>query len=355
MIGRWGSRLRLASKPYRQRAYGGLDRPARLRNLPMTPLRVTVSGIRNRTHVVYVASWLRQALHARGVPATLVEINGANRIAAELERSDSLLADIDVEFVERHPSSAGPHYFVSIGSPGTRAWARFRCSPSAWPLRTVAVDEGIGSYGDVATKRAALRREGSREPWSTVRALAGVAARRLLPDESWRLYERDGDRWSVNDSVAAEFRRASTTPTPADRVVYLTQPWVDHGLVSESDYLAHLAAVAEEVGSAGHEFGVRPHPTEPVGRYAPFRVFGSALPAELDPEVLGARLVLGETSTALLNLAAVHGLPAARVIGPLADIASIALSDGQAALFTRFVPASVRIDQIRELVEDSRR
>jgi hypothetical protein len=319
----------------------------------MTPLRVTVSGIRNRTHVLYVVSWLRQILRSHDGSATLVEINGSGRLAAELERDDCFLADLAVNVVERHPSTTGLHYFVSIGAPATRAWARFRCSPSAWPLRTVAVDEGIGSYGDVATKRAALRREGSREPWATVRAGVGVASRRLLPSASWRLYERVGDRWSVNDAVAAEFRRASSTQAPSDRVVYLTQPWVDHRLITEADYLAHLAAVAVEVERVGLEFVVRPHQTEPPGRYAQFHVYDSALPAELDPDVLGARLVLGESSTALLNLAAVHGLPAARVIGPLAGLASIELSRTQTELFQRFVPTSVRVDQLGELLADS--
>jgi hypothetical protein len=321
----------------------------------MTHLRVTVSGVRNRTHVVYVASWLRHAVVAHGGPATLVEINGAGRISDEIARCDSLLADIDVRLVDHHSPTSAPHYFVSIGSPGTRAWARFRLSPSAWPLRTVVVDEGIGSYGDVATKRAALRREGSPEPWATTRALAGTGARRILPDESWRLYERSADRWAVNDAVAAEFRRASPTREFRDRVVFLTQPWVDHGLIAESDYVAHLGRVAEQVRRAGAEFVIRPHPTEAAGRYSVFHVLDSALPAELDPDVLGARLVLGETSTALLNLAAVHGLPAARVIGPLADIGSIALSDSQAALFTQFVPRSLTLDEIDAVVASSAR
>jgi hypothetical protein len=321
----------------------------------MTPFRVTVSGIRNRTHVVYVVSWLRQVLGSDDLSATLVEINGTGRIAAELARDDSFLADLRVTVVERHPTTTGLHYFVSIGAPATRAWARFRSSPSAWPLRTVAVDEGIGSYGDLTTKRAALRREGSREPWATVRASVGVGARRLLPHTSWRLYERRGGQWSVNDAVAAEFRRASTTGAPTDRVVFVTQPWVDHRLIAESAYLSHLAAVAEEVERAGLEFVVRPHQAEAYGRYAQFRVYDSALPAELDPEVLGARLALGESSTALLNLAAVHGLPAARVIGPLAGLASIELSRSQTELFQRFVPTSVRVDQISELLADSAR
>jgi hypothetical protein len=321
----------------------------------MTPLRVTVSGIRNRTHVVYVASWLRKAVADEGEPASLVEINGSGRIAEELCRADGLLAGIDVSVVDRHPTRSGRHYFVSIGSPGMRAWARFRCSPSAWPLRTVVVDEGIGSYGTVATKRAALRREGSREPWLTVRALAGRAARRLLPDESWRLYERSGDRWAVNDAVAAEFRRVTVPPGAGQRVVFLTQPWVEFRLISEFDYLSHLAAVAELVDGAGMDFRIRPHPTEPDGRYSRFGTLPTGLPAELDPEVLGARLLLGETSTALLNLAAVHGLSAARVIGPLAGDHSLALSDAQAALFRQFVPVSVTLADLPELLVRSGR
>ena len=320
----------------------------------MSQLRVTVSGVRNRTHIVYVSSWLRQAVATAGGSATLVEINCAGRVEAEIDRPDNVLSGIDVTLVDRHASGVGPHAFVSIGSPAMRAWLRFRCSPSAWPLRTVVVDEGIGSYGDIATKRAAMRREGSKEPWTTVRAWAGVAARRVLPDESWRLYEQDETSWALNEAVAAEFRRA-TSQRASRGVVFLTQPWVDHGLIAEDAYIGHLAGVEAAVRRTGVDFAIRPHPTEPPGRYAAFDVLSSALPAELDPDVLGARLVLGETSTALLNLAAVHGLPAARVVGPLAEVGSIALSESQAALFTRFVPVSVTTDLVGAVVEGSAR
>jgi hypothetical protein len=317
----------------------------------MDHLRVTVSGTRNRTHVLYVASWLRHVLaDGRVRSVSVVELNSGGRIRDELERPDGILRDIGpIELVDRHVHE-GEHAFVSIGSPGIKTWARFRLSPGAWPLRTIVVDEGIGSYGDVSTKRAAMRREGSSEPWLTVRAWAGVVGRRLLPDESWRLYRRAAQGWELDERVAAEFRRSTVPAEPSNTVVFITQPWVENRLVTAARYVAHLREIAGQVESVGADFAVRPHPTEDHGRYAPFRVLDSALPAELDPDLLAARYVLGETSTALLNIAAVHRIPAARVVGPLAGISSIALSPAQDALFRHFVPTSLTSDQVAAVV-----
>jgi len=317
----------------------------------MIPHRITVSGMRNRTHAIYVASWIRHALADADAEATVTGRNCGGHLRDEFEREDGLLRGVPgATYAEVHPKRRGPHSFVSIGSPGIKTWFRFRLSPRAWPLRTVVVDEGIGSYGSFSTRRSALRREGSREPWATVRACATAISRRVLPDESWRLYHRTDTGWELDDRVAAEFRMLAATPERGSVVIFLTQPWVENHLVDAETYVEHLRRVRDAVESAGFGFSVRAHPTEDIGRYAEFATPCFHLPAELDPEVLGARHVLGETSTALLNLSAIHGVPAARVVGPVADIPEIALSSGQDALFRRFVPTSVTVEQIRSLL-----
>lgn len=317
----------------------------------MEPLRITVSGTRNRTHAIYVASWIRHILQDEQTEATVVERNCGGRLREEFEREDGLLRSISgATWVAAHPTQRGAHYFVSIGSPGIKTWFRFRVSPSAWPLHTVVVDEGIGSYGSVATRRSAMRREGSREPWATVRAWATALSRRVLPDESWRLYYRSDDGWKLDDRVAAEFRMASAAPARGKVVFFLTQPWVENHLVDSDAYVEHLRRVRDAAESAGFQFAVRAHPTEDTRRYDEFGPAQSLGPVELDAQVLAAHCVLGETSTALLNLAAIHGVPAARVIGPLADIAEIALSPDQEALFQRFVPVSVTVEQLPSVI-----
>lgn len=328
--------------------------PDRLVFSRMGPLRVTVSGLRTGVHGVYVTSWLRHALAAGACEISIVKLNSTEHAGAEFDERVAVEFP-DVRVGKEHPEGRGRHAFVSIGSPAIAAWTRFRVSRSAWPLHTVVVDEGIGSYGNVTTRRSALRREGTREPMATVRASARYAAQRVLADERWCLYRFVHGGWQLDDRLAAEFRRVRPSGALSDCVVFLTQPWVDRGLITESAYLQYLRQIAEEVIRAGVEFRIRPHPTERTSRYSGFHLLRSELPAELDPDVLSARLLLGETSTALLNLAAVHDVPAARVVGPLASLRSIELSRTQESLFGQFVPVVVGVSEIQGTVERSGR
>ncbi len=149
------------------------------RTSPMTHLRVTVSGVRNRTHVVYVASWLRHAVVAHGGPATLVEINGAGRISDEIARCDGLLADIDVRLVEHHSPTSAPHYFVSIGSPGTmRSMKKTRVAttnmtsraPSKRRVRNIPMDISVVFSDQLRLIRRDNPRLKSCRRWGLVRS-----------------------------------------------------------------------------------------------------------------------------------------------------------------------------------------
>ncbi len=132
-------------------------------------------------------------------------------------------------------------------------------------------------------------------------------------------------------------------------MVFLTQPWVALGLVQPSVYLTHLDRVHAAVEATGAPFLIRPHPSEDPDLYAGFGVLAATSPAELDPAVTSASYVLGESSTALLNLAAVRGLDAAHVVGPLTERSDMALSTRRTALFRQFVPTSVIVDQLPRL------
>ena len=317
----------------------------------MTTHRVTVSGVRNRTHIVYVASWLRHAGGRAGDRFEVVERNSADRLRRELDDPQGLLSGLEtVEVVDRHVARDGRHSLVSIGSQGIKAWGKLRFSPSAWPLETVVVDEGIGSYGNATTRRAAMRREGSGAVRATLYAYGGATARRLIPTTPWCLYRLVDGRWQLDERIASEFRRSSEPPENSDNVVFLTQPWVAFGLVQPGVYLAHLDRVRAAVEATGAPFLIRPHPSEDPDLYAGFGVLAATSPAELDPAVTSASYVLGESSTALLNLAAVRGLDAARVVGPLTERSDMALSTRQDALFRQFVPTSVNVDQLAQLL-----
>lgn len=61
-------------------------------------------------------------------------------------------------------------------------------------------------------------------------------------------------------------------------------------------------------------------------------------PAELDPDVAGATVVIGATSSALLNIKALFGTPAIRVVTPELSHLDAQLSARQRSLLDAFLP-----------------
>nr|WP_246242585.1 alpha-2,8-polysialyltransferase family protein [Flexivirga aerilata] len=206
-------------------------------------------------------------------------------------------------------------------------------------VTTVVTDEGIGTYGDWRTRRDAWRRQGVREPWTTTRALAIEGAVRGLTTTRFPMYDESRD-FALHPGIAAEFRRHSgdAAPDPADgRVVFLGSPWVEIGALTPQAYLAHVDGIARRVAADGGRLVIRPHPAEDPARYAGREVIAGDLPAELDPQVVGASAVIGGASTALLNLAALHGMPATRVLTPGLEHLESELGERQRALLDRYL------------------
>jgi hypothetical protein len=328
------------------------------------PVRVFLSGVASVTHLVYVASYLRHLLAACDTPVIVVNVGlrrfmgranvGAQDVAALLP-DDARLSVVSPEGPDRWHSRPGERrVYVGVGAPGIKPYLRLRASAVGRPLRVVVVDEGIGSYGDWRTRRDSWRREGAGRQWSAVRALAVTGARRLLTDERWALYRRDGDEWLVDDRGAGEFRRRlgkfapAVTPGGGTAAVFLSQPWVELGVLGEHAYVGHLHEIAAGCQAAGLSFLLRTHPAEDQDRYAGLAVSRQRGPAELDPEVAGAVAVLGTSSTALLNVAALYGTPAVRVAVPGLAHLDDALSAQQRSLLDTFLPAAVGIGELSD-------
>jgi len=76
-------------------------------------------------------------------------------------------------------------------------------------------------------------------------------------------------------------------------------------------------------------------------------------PAELDPDVVGATLVIGATSTALLNIKALYGTRVIRVVAPELTHLDHELSPGQRSLLDAFLPparpVTTLLDRLTEL------
>lgn len=316
--------------------------------------RVILSGVRSVTHLVYAASWLRHHAREVGGEVQVVVLDvgagfGHARVGeAEVRAHLPDLPQLHVETEVREEHWRAPAHvaltLLSIGLPGTRAWARLLVAGRGRRPRVVVVDEGIGSFGNLRSRRDAYRRQGGSAVRALVRAGVVSAAGAVLTDVHWSLYEPAGAGWVVRDDVAAEFRRRlSGTPPPGRRAVYLTQPWPDIGVMPEAAYIEHLVAVRDQCAAAGIGLALRPHPSEDLRRYAGFDVVTGGAPAELAREVVGSRVVIGSNSTALLNLAAVHGTPALRVTAPELTPLETALTRRQRTLLDTFLPAPVGV------------
>ncbi len=316
-------------------------------------IRVTVSGVRNVSHLVHAHSYLSHLATTATLPVVVSYLgSGAflgrdNVPEAEADRLLGLHGRLPVE------RPTGPARFAArpgeervllcVGAPATRALARMLRSDPAQRPRVVVVDEGIGSYGDRATRLAAYRRQGAHGPWPLVRSAVVAGADRLLTTERWALYAPDArGRWTVVEEVAEPIRAlVAGDAGPPGRAVLLTQPWVDMRLVTQERYLQHVAEIAEVLGHRGLSLLVHPHPAEPTARYAGRELLASGIPAELDRAVLSADVVLGADSTALLNVAALWGTRALRVTMPELRALDAGLGADQRALLDGFLPAPV--------------
>ncbi|MFC7491571.1 MULTISPECIES: hypothetical protein [unclassified Knoellia] len=322
-------------------------------------MRVTLAGVRSATHLVHAGSYLRHLLRRTSGEVVVDYLGSGSFLGRDNVRPEHVTAflpedpRLTVRSSDRAGDASGPgagrtrqgghHVLLSVGAPGIKPYLRLIAESRTRP-EVVVVDEGIGTYGDWRTRRDAWRRQGGREPWPTVRSWAVTCAGHVLTDLRWALYEQVGGTWRVVPEVAAGFADAPVAPTSAAgeaRAVYLTQPWVELGLVTEDAFRGHLGQVAAACADVGLAFAVRPHPAEAGGRYAAWPELARDLPAELDPAVVGAQVVLGTDSTALLNLAAVQRRPALRVTLPELHRLERGLGSEQRSLLAAFLPPPI--------------
>lgn len=297
---------------------------------------IEIHGARSQTHLLYAASYAH-AMMARYSKVLLLDVDA--RIGPDVRTSPWLRRlGARIEFVDRLPPSLGRIDRAYVGSPAIRRV--FDLDRPRPPARSIILDEGLGSYGSIRTRFGALRREGSATSSALGRAIVRSVAIASTPRWHWRTYELSGQGWAINEAIARAFRAAAEPAQPLDRIVLFTQPWVELGLANETQLHAGVSRIADAVEAAGLEFIVCSHPGERAQRYEDFTTLRGAGPCELEAAVIGARLVVGDTSTALLNLASIFGVSSIRVSG-LASV--VPLSAAQKALLDVFVGAPVPI------------
>lgn len=327
-----------------------------------SPSRVLVAGVRSRTHLVYAASWLR-AQATRGHDTQRVgvlptgDFLGRPRVSAadsmELLGSATRGAvETDADVTSVAAATGAPVTLLCIGAPALRLILPAITASRRIP-RVVVVDEGLGSYGDATTRRAAYRRNGGSRVWSRVRAGAVSLGRRVLTGEEWLTYRETPRGWSLNEDIADEFRhRVTGDPPPPRTAVLLTQPWPQLGVLGEPAYLSHLERVRLACADAGLQLTLRLHPADSAERYAGFQVSSSLRPAEMDRAVIDAAVVLGASSTALLNVAAFYGTRCARVRPPEVATLDGQMGHRQRSLLDAYLPAPVSPEQLTSVGRD---
>lgn len=273
------------------------------------------TGLASRAHLIYGASWLRQL--DGDVSVSLFPFR-TFLDAPELTLDDVREAVPDRVAVESwDPAAPVPaadrRALLSVGAVGIKPWLQLRRKLGTARLPVVITDEGFGSYGDWSSRRDAWARQGVKEPWRSVRTAAVTTASALLTSRRWLLYRQVRRDWRLNPPVAEEFRRYARRSHADGGAVFLTQPWPELGVMSEQRYLAHIREVADACADAGLRFTIHPHPAERPERYEDWAVHRLQELAELDEQSVNATVLLGATSTAMLNVAAIHGVPAMRV------------------------------------------
>ena len=312
--------------------------------------RVWLSGVSSVTHLVHAASWLRTQSDV-----TLVDLGSRSFLGRRNVTEQDVLAWLPADLARDRGLGAGPDErltYLAIGAPGLKPWARLRAAHPGRRLRVVVVDEGLGSYGDWRARRDASAREGGGRLWPTVRARAVATGSNLLTDERWALYREQAGGWVVDPRVAAEFRRDLVPVADRSRAVLLTQPWAKLGILDAEQVGTALREAARQCERAGLDLLVRPHPAELAPGQHGVATDPGRGPAELDPRVVGAAVVLGTASTALLNLRALHGTPALRISLPGVDEVDACLSPRQRSLLDTWLPAPVALAELSRAITD---
>jgi hypothetical protein len=320
-------------------------------------VRVFVSGVASVSHLLYVTSYLHGLLADRRLTRlTIVDLGlgkflGAERVTRHdldefMPAEDRRVSLVHARGGGRWRGEAGEELvYLAVGSAGVKPYARLLLGHRR-RLACVVVDEGLGSYGSARTRWAALRREGRSPGRATARIAAVALTPVLLRPRRWALYERTGTGWRVDERVAAPFRDRAIRPdhVACADVVLVAQPWVELGVLTPT----RLLQIVEEVGACCREVGlrlrVRPHPAEDAGRYAGLDVDRGSGPVELDPCVLQAVAVVGFSSTALINMSALHGTPVVRLKVPELERLDEEMSVRQRELLATYVGAAVPLD-----------
>lgn len=319
--------------------------------------QLIISGAKSRSHLVYLASYLRTIVGKDdAVTAFFLPLPPfLHADAVTLEDARAAFPDgLVIKEGLADWSAQDETTYICVGAPGIRVLRTLTkaMGRKVSSLRIVVVDEGIGSYGDMRAALAARLRQGEKLPVAALKAALGAGLRHV-PAQRWATFVKKGEHWGLNAKVVAEFSRyASESEVRSNEAVILTQPFVDMKLTSEEAYLNYVSKLAAAAKENGLRPVVRPHPAERPGRYKDFAVMDDIGTADLDPQVLQAAVCMGGPSTALINVAAMGGVPVVWTSAPGLEFLDTDVSSAQQEIFSTFLGLPVPLDAVASALQE---
>lgn len=198
---------------------------------------------------------------------------------------------------------------------------------------TVVFDEGIGSYGRLPYRFGAFCRENNPNLLKKLQYLLIYPLNQfflkweVLIDFDWRLLKKCNGKYltsnaSVIDSYREYFEKDAKNIIPSQpykHIFLVTQPLVELGLMDKDEYRIILDRLRNSLKKYGLSLALKIHPAESKNFYlnAGFDLIESKLPAETIICNMKPLIVIGFSSTALINSQLISDIPSLSLVSIL--------------------------------------
>ncbi|WP_434777346.1 polysialyltransferase family glycosyltransferase [Neisseria sp. Ec49-e6-T10] len=221
-------------------------------------------------------------------------------------------------------------------------------------IRNVIICEGIGSSGNLLTRfLVALREQKKFNIFIFIRKIItkGILSiffkKVFLKVEQWQLYNQNLE---LNPEIKQyilvhNHYYQSLEQSEQKAILFIGQPWVELGFVEQNTYINFLQSIIDGLIKKGYYIKLRPHPAEGLDKYEKLNIQldqDYSLPLELlfdQPYI-----VIGNCSTALINLSAIFGVDAYLLKCDFLE--NLYLSKTQKALFAKYCGSELDLEQL---------
>ncbi len=317
---------------------------------------IYISGVCSITHLLYVSSYIFYSYKNKNDYVILVEkYNGfLNRKDIPDEETEKWLGKayfvskkLDIKEFYRIPgvSKKSEVEHIYIGSVGIKPFIVTKFKLFRHDIKNTVIDEGLSFGSGFISKISSLRRERSINLVHAlmVSFIEVTFKRKLLVDKKWQLYSN----YKINP-VMAEFIKAKNVPFKYgdEYILFLSQPWVELGVMKESKYLELLRNIKMTLESHCLKLLIKPHPSELLNRYTDncYDIYKDDSPIELSFDSINCIGLVGFNSTGLINISALYSVPIFRL--HTEEMSSLNLSLKQEHILNEFSGPSRNINEL---------